>query len=102
MQTHLIFLSMQEQYIQSFIDISLAIAANMVKWGIRRSSACLCGEIHIGDHVLKCHTIGPPCPLQNVENPCLINYLTLWNFWSLTHLILCYRLCYCCSVCCCC
>ena len=45
------------------------------------SSACLCGEIQTGNHILKCHTIGPPCPLQNVEDPRLINYLTLCNFF---------------------
>ena len=50
-------------------------AANMVKWGIGISSACLCGEIQTGGHVLKCHTIGPPCLHQNVEDPRLINYL---------------------------
>ena len=48
-------------------------AANMVKWGMGRSSSCLCGEIQTGDHVLKCHTIKPPFPLQNVEDPHLIN-----------------------------
>ena len=54
--------------------------ANMVKRGIGRSSACLCGEIQTGEHVLECHTIGPPCLLQNVEDPRLINYLILCNF----------------------
>ena len=56
-------------------------AANMVKWEIGRSSACLCGEIQTGDHVLKYYTIGPSCSLQNVEDPWLINYLTLCNFF---------------------
>ena len=41
----------------------------MGNWKI---SDCLCGEIQTEDHVLKCQTIGSPCPLQNAEDPGLI------------------------------
>ena len=55
-------------------------AASMCSWGLATSDLCSCGLPQTPQHVLICALAGPPCPLTDLDNPCLLQYLSTSKF----------------------
>ena len=55
-------------------------AATMNSWGLQASAQCACGLPQTGQHVLNCGTVGPPCPLTDLDDPRLLSYLLQCQF----------------------
>ena len=57
-------------------------AANMKLMGLCGSDLCECGKVQTAHHILHdCTKFKPPCHINEVDNPAILEYLTQSKFW---------------------
>jgi len=57
-------------------------AANMILMGLCGSDLCECGKVQTAHHILHdCTKFKPPCHINEVDNPAILEYLTQSKFW---------------------